>query len=85
MNNQEMLALLPLMTLSGVILIQMMAIAFSRNLKATVSISIFALLLTALAYIPVRSISPINVTPLLRLDGFAFYFSVIPCYDTESL
>jgi NADH-quinone oxidoreductase subunit N len=85
MNDQEMLALLPLMTLSAVILMQMMAIAFSRNLKATVSISIFALLLTALAFIPVRSIMPINATPLLRLDGFAFYFSGLILFSAAAV
>ncbi len=75
MSNQQLLALLPLITLSSVILMQMMAIAFSRNLQLTVSISIAGLVLTLLAFIPVYPLLPIIVTPLITLDGFALYFS----------
>jgi len=75
MNNQQLVALLPVITLSCVILVQMMAIAFSRNLSLTVSISVIGLVLTALAFFPVYPLMPIMVTPLITLDGFALFFS----------
>ena len=77
MSNQQLVALLPVITLSSVILVQMMAIAFSRNLSLTVSISVIGLLLTALAFIPVYPSMPIVVTPLITLDGFAMFFSLL--------
>ena len=53
MSNQQLLALLPLINLSSVILMQMMAIAFSRQLQLTVSIAIDGRVLTLLAVIRV--------------------------------
>jgi NADH-quinone oxidoreductase subunit N len=75
MNEQQLVALLPLITLSSVILIQMLAIAFSRNLLLTVSISVVGLILTVLAFIQVYPSMPIVVTPLITFDGFAVFFS----------
>lgn len=77
MSEQQLLALLPVMTLSSFILIQMMAIAFFRNLRLTVSISILALIATILAFVPVFPLAPIVVTPLMQMDGFAFFFSAL--------
>jgi NADH-quinone oxidoreductase subunit N len=75
MNEQQLVALMPFITLSSVILIQMMAIAFSRNLLLTVSISVVGLILTVVAFIQVYPSMPIVVTPLITLDGFAVFFS----------
>jgi NADH-quinone oxidoreductase subunit N len=75
MSDQQLLALLPHILLTSVILVQMMVIAFARNLRTTVAISVVALLLTGLAFIPVYSLIPISVTPLIILDGYAIYYS----------
>lgn len=75
LSTDQFIALLPIIILSSVILIQMMAIAFARNLKLTVSISVLGLIATAIAFEPVSSLTPISVTPLLQIDGFAIYFS----------
>ena len=75
MSDQQLIALLPYIVLSSLILTQMMVIAFARNLKVTVSISVVALALTGLAFIPLHSLIPIMVTPLIQLDGYAIYYS----------
>ncbi|MCZ6504126.1 MAG: NADH-quinone oxidoreductase subunit N [Gammaproteobacteria bacterium] len=75
MSDQQLLAILPHILLTTVILIQMMVIAFARNLRTTVAISVIALILTGLAFIPVYSLIPIMVTPLIVLDGYAIYYS----------
>lgn len=85
MSNQELLALLPLITLSGAILVLMMAIAFFRDLQRTVAISLISLFLTALAFVPVHSIIPIRVTPLIQLDGFALYFSGLLLFSAAAV
>ena len=75
MSDQQLLAILPHILLTTVILVQMMVIAFARNLRTTVAISVVALILTGLAFIPVYSLIPIMVTPLIVLDGYAIYYS----------
>ena len=75
MSNQQLIAILPHILLSGVILVQMMVIAFARNLRTTVAVSIIALIATGLAFIPVYSLIPIRVTPLIILDGYAIFYS----------
>ena len=75
MSLHELSALGPLLTLTSVILIQMMVIAFARNLKVTVIISCVGLLLTLLAFNPVLPMMPVAVTPLLSIDGYSVFFS----------
>ncbi len=75
MSGLQLQALLPIITLSSLILIQMMFIAFARNLRLTVSISVIALLLTALSFFPMVDHLPISATPLIQLDGFALFYS----------
>ncbi len=75
MNQQQFLALSPMIVLSSIILVQMMVIAFARNLKTTVVISTVALVATFLMLFPVHDIVPIVVTPLIRIDGYAVFFS----------
>ncbi len=75
MSDQQLVAILPHILLSALILIQMMVIAFARNLVTTVVISIITLVLTGLAFIPVHSLIPIVVTPLIVLDGYAIFYS----------
>lgn len=75
MSEQQLVAILPHILLSAAILVQMMVIAFARNLRTTITVSIIALIATGLAFIPVYSLIPINVTPLIILDGYAIFYS----------
>ncbi|MBQ61830.1 MAG: NADH-quinone oxidoreductase subunit N [Gammaproteobacteria bacterium] len=75
MSEQQLVAILPHILLSALILIQMMVIAFARNLMTTVVISVIALILTGLAFMPAHSLIPIAVTPLIVLDGYAIFYS----------
>ncbi|MDE0757040.1 MAG: NADH-quinone oxidoreductase subunit N [Pseudomonadales bacterium] len=72
------LPLLPLMILTGAILVLMMAIAFMRNLALSCGISVIGLILTLISIIWVNlNLEPSYVTPLLRVDDFGLLFSGI--------
>ena len=75
MTGIELFGLLPIIMLSTVILLQMMAIAFARNLKATVRISVIGLTATLICLYRVAAEVPITVTPLISIDGYAVFFS----------
>ena len=66
MSTADLFALLPLITLSSVILILMMVIAFVRNLALTCVISALGLLLTLASVIEVNlNLTSGLVTPLI--------------------
>ena len=77
------LPLLPLMILTGAILVLMMAIAFMRNLALSCGISVIGLMLTLISIIWVNlNLEPSYVTPLLRVDDFGLLFSGIMAVTT---
>ncbi len=72
------LALLPILLLSGTVVAVMMAIAFRRNHWWNATFAVVGLNLTLFACIPLFGMEPINVTPLLVVDGYAaFYMALI--------
>ena len=75
MTSTDLFALQPLILLSVVILVQMMVIAFARNLKLTVAISVVGLAATLISFIQLRGDAPVSVTPLIAVDGYAVFFS----------
>ena len=74
----DLLALLPIITLTCVILVVMMVIAFARNLALTCLCSCLGLALTlaAIAWVSVN-LEPQYVTPLIVVDEYALLFSSI--------
>lgn len=77
MSNTELFALLPLITFSVVIIIVLMAIPFWRNLKAICSLSAVGLLISMASIFLVSHLAPVQVTPLLVIDQYAFLFMVL--------
>ena len=71
----DLFSLLPIITLTGVILVVMMVIAFARNLALTCLCSSIGLALTlaAIAWVGVN-IEPQYVTPLILIDEYALLF-----------
>jgi NADH-quinone oxidoreductase subunit N len=78
MMATDLLALLPIITLSCVILVVMMVIAFARNLALTCLCCSMGLALTlsAIAWVSVN-LEPQYVTPLILVDEYALLFSSI--------
>lgn len=71
-------ALLPILLLSTTIIVVMMAIAFRRNHWWNATFAVVGLNLTLVACIPLFGMDPLNVTPLLVVDGYAaFYMALI--------
>ena len=70
------LLLLPLITLTSVILVLMLLIAFARNIALTCGFSVAGLLLTLGSIIWVNiNLPPGNVTPLIIVDAYGLLFS----------
>lgn len=78
MNLSDLQALLPIITLTSVILIIMMVIAFARNLALTGLCASIGLVATLISIVYVSLVSdPGLVTPLLMVDTYALLFSGI--------
>ena len=71
---QHLIALLPLLVISATIILVMLAIAWKRNHSLTFVLSVLGLNLTLLSIIPAIEATPLQVTPLLLIDNFAFYY-----------
>jgi len=77
-SNDAIFALLPLITLSTVILALMLLIAFRRNLALTCGAAVSGCILTLCSIFLVNNTGvPQQVTPLLVVDGYALIFSAM--------
>ena len=78
MNLLDLLALMPIIILTSVILIMMIVIAFARNLVLTCLTACFGLALTLASILWVASnMEPRSVTPLMTVDAYALLFSTL--------
>lgn len=77
MSAHELYTLLPLITLSSVILALMMVIAFWRNLKVTCGFTATGLILTIYVLVTSDTATPVMVTPLILIDSYASIFSIL--------
>ena len=74
MTLQDLHPLLPLLVLSGSIVIVMLVIAFQRNHRLIFVLSLLGLVLSIVS-LPVASVGlPRSVTPLVTVDGFAIFY-----------
>ncbi|WPC03257.1 NADH-quinone oxidoreductase subunit NuoN [Pseudomonas benzenivorans] len=74
---QHAIALLPLLVTSATLILVMLTIAWKRNHGLTFVLSVLGLNLALLSIVPVLSIAPIQVTPLLLVDRFACYYMAL--------
>lgn len=77
MRIEELFYLLPLITLSGVILTLLMIIAFWRNLKACYAYSVIGLIVTLYSIVASQPSDPVMVTPLILMDSYTSFFSAV--------
>jgi NADH-quinone oxidoreductase subunit N len=74
MSPDQLVALLPFMVLAAAALVVMMVISFYRNHALTVALTSAGLVLAFASLWPSASRLPLQVTPLIVIDGFAPYF-----------
>lgn len=79
MSTAAIYALLPLVVLSGGILLIMLQVAFWRNMRGTVALTVLTLAGAALASTVAVSFAPLQVTPLLLADRLALFFCALFC------
>ncbi|WP_455232424.1 NADH-quinone oxidoreductase subunit NuoN [Geopseudomonas aromaticivorans] len=76
-TTQHLTALLPLLVTGATAVVVMLAIAWKRNHSQTFLLSVVGLNLALLALIPALGVAPLEVTPLLRIDSFAAFYSAV--------
>jgi NADH-quinone oxidoreductase subunit N len=74
---QHIIALLPLLITSATAVVVMLAIAWKRHHSGTFLLSVIGLNLALLSVIPALGVTPLEVTPLLKVDQFACYYMAI--------
>ncbi len=74
MNIADLTALSPYLALSAAVVITMLVLAFHRNHKITVILTLAGLALSGICISGVSSILPRNVTPLLTIDRYGSFF-----------
>ena len=80
MTAQQVIALLPFLVLTATIVVVMLAISARRNHRVTAFLSVVGLNLTLLSLLPtwLADAGPVNVTPLMVMDGMAsFYMALV--------
>lgn len=76
-TTQHLTALLPLLVTGATAVIVMLAIAWKRHHGQTFLLSVAGLNLALLAILPALGVTSLEVTPLLRIDSFALYYSAL--------
>jgi NADH-quinone oxidoreductase subunit N len=76
-TTQHLTALLPLLVTGATAVVVMLAIAWKRRHGQTFLLSVAGLNLALLSVIPALAVTPLEVTPLLRIDSFALYYSAL--------
>lgn len=74
MNGADWIALLPLIIVSGTVLVTMVSIAVHRSHRLTFSLTLLGLALSLVSLWPAAGIAPRQVTPLLVIDGYALFY-----------
>lgn len=75
MNNADLLALLPYLTLSITAIVVMLVIAFYRNHKLTVALAFTGIALSAISFLYSSCVLPRGITPLLTIDNYACFYA----------
>ena len=77
MSSIDWLALAPLLVLSGGAVFMMILVSITRNLGSAWLVALATTLGAALACIPAAEAISGNVTPLLKADGYALFFTAL--------
>lgn len=75
LNIQQLLALLPLFIVGLTVVVVMLSVAIRRNHFLNAILSIAGLFIAFISMGYVCTLTPTDVTPLLRVDGFSMFYS----------
>ncbi|SFA56265.1 NADH-quinone oxidoreductase subunit N [Metapseudomonas otitidis] len=81
-TTQHLIALLPLLVACATVVAVMLAVAWKRNHTLTFGLSVVGLNAALLAIIPALGVTPIEVTPLLKVDTFGCYYMALVLAST---
>lgn len=73
-TQQHLIALMPLLIVGGTVVMVMLSIAWRRNHLATATLTIIGLNLALLSLIVVGQREPMDITSLLRSDGYSVLY-----------
>jgi len=73
-NTSQLTALLPLLGIAGTSIVLMAAVAIRRDRRWSLAITLAGLAASFGLLLPALRIAPVQVTPLLLIDGFALFF-----------
>jgi NADH-quinone oxidoreductase subunit N len=76
-STTDLIALLPLIVLSGTAVLAMLAISFHRNHQLVFVLTVAGILAALVAVFPAAGLVPRPVTPLLLVDRYALAFTVL--------
>ncbi|WP_313055451.1 NADH-quinone oxidoreductase subunit NuoN [Pseudomonas lopnurensis] len=76
-TQEHFIALLPLLVTSATAIVVMLAIAWRRNHGMTYVLSAAGLVLALLSILPALQVTPLEVTLLLQLDRFAYFYMAL--------
>jgi len=76
-TQQHFIALLPLLVTGATAIAVMLAIAWRRNHGLSFIVTSVGLTLALVSIVPALRVAPLDVTPLLRLDAFAYFYSAV--------
>ncbi|WP_312922292.1 NADH-quinone oxidoreductase subunit NuoN [Stutzerimonas nitrititolerans] len=76
-TQQHFIALLPLLITGATAIAVMLAIAWQRNHGLSFVVTSVGLTLALVSIVPALRVAPLDVTPLLRLDAFAYFYSTV--------
>ena len=79
MSFSDLQGIAPLLVLGIGAIVLMLQISVRRQIGWTYAITLATLLLAAAAMQPALQLGEIQVTPLLRVDNFALFFSTLFC------
>ncbi|SUD84891.1 NADH:ubiquinone oxidoreductase subunit N [Stutzerimonas stutzeri] len=76
-TQQHFIALLPLLITGATAIAVMLAIAWQRNHGLSFVVTSVGLTLALVSIVPALRVAPLDVTPLLRLDAFGYFYSAV--------
>jgi NADH-quinone oxidoreductase subunit N len=80
LNAANLLALAPILVLSGAIVLLMVQISISRNFGWAYGITALSMFAAGLSAIAAVAGDPLQLTPLLLADDYALFFSALFCF-----
>ena len=74
---QQLIALLPLLIVGLTVVVVMLSIAWRRNHFVNATLTVIGLNIALLSLFIVGQVVPIEVTPLIRVDGYSMFYSAL--------